>query len=220
MASAAQFAANRANARKSTGPRSDEGKAHSSNNALKHGFNSKRLIVRDDEREEFDELRQSLAAEFTPSTPYMWVLFEQIIHAAWNIRRVERAEAELFENGLDPLGNPAHLRQMELLTRYRARHENSFFRFKKELAAFQTNLINFRNCIPPASQDFFPFLADIHSIHQARRNATRAFNWKHFQTDKQKAAHEAAKARRDAEFLKKHHPSLARQIDPAHQPQT
>jgi hypothetical protein len=40
MASERQIAANRANARKSTGPRSDSGKTRASRNALKHGLNT------------------------------------------------------------------------------------------------------------------------------------------------------------------------------------
>jgi hypothetical protein len=40
MASERQRAANRANARKSTGPRSDSGKKRASRNALKHGLNT------------------------------------------------------------------------------------------------------------------------------------------------------------------------------------
>jgi len=40
MASERQLAANRANARKSSGPRSASGKTRASRNALKHGLNT------------------------------------------------------------------------------------------------------------------------------------------------------------------------------------
>jgi hypothetical protein len=45
MATPAQIAANRANAQKSTGPRTAEGKAASRLNALKHGLDAESLII-------------------------------------------------------------------------------------------------------------------------------------------------------------------------------
>ena len=43
-------AANRAIALHSTGPKTEAGKQHSSQNAIKHGFYSKSFLIRDDER--------------------------------------------------------------------------------------------------------------------------------------------------------------------------
>ena len=57
--SAAQFAANRANALKSTGPKTLEGKAKVAMNALRHGLTAQQIIVRDDEREEFQAMERS-----------------------------------------------------------------------------------------------------------------------------------------------------------------
>ena len=45
MASEAQIAANRANAQRSTGPRSEEGKARVAQNGLKHGLCSTRVLL-------------------------------------------------------------------------------------------------------------------------------------------------------------------------------
>ena len=53
MASQAQITANRENAKKSTGPKTAEGKSRSSQNALKHGYNSAELVIPEDLREEF-----------------------------------------------------------------------------------------------------------------------------------------------------------------------
>ena len=44
MTTAAQLEANRRNARQSTGPRTDSGKARSSQNAVKHGFTGRLLV--------------------------------------------------------------------------------------------------------------------------------------------------------------------------------
>ena len=45
MTTDAQNEANRRNAKKSTGPRSQAGKAVASQNALKHGLTAKRVII-------------------------------------------------------------------------------------------------------------------------------------------------------------------------------
>ena len=60
-------AANAANAQHSTGPRTPEGKAASSRNAVKHGLASRDLVVRDDEQDAFHQLQQSLLQEIAPA---------------------------------------------------------------------------------------------------------------------------------------------------------
>jgi hypothetical protein len=56
MSTAAQIAANQANAKLSTGPRTPEGKAIVAGNAVKHGFCSSQAIVCDEDRGLFEEL--------------------------------------------------------------------------------------------------------------------------------------------------------------------
>ena len=48
MASDAQIEANRANAQKSTGPRTAEGKAKVAPNAIKHGLLAEQVVVKDE----------------------------------------------------------------------------------------------------------------------------------------------------------------------------
>ena len=56
MATPAQFLANQINAQKSTGPRSDEGKAVSRFNALKHAASAQSLIIPgEDEKDPSDQ---------------------------------------------------------------------------------------------------------------------------------------------------------------------
>jgi len=63
-----QFAAHRQNARKSTGPRTDEGNVASRVNALKHGLLAKDVVLPNEDPARFDELYEGLAAEFQPQT--------------------------------------------------------------------------------------------------------------------------------------------------------
>jgi hypothetical protein len=139
MSSAAQLAANAANAQHSTGPRTPEGKERSSQNATRHGLTSTRLIVQDDEREEFEELQSSLREEVRPEGALEQDVFTQLVHASWNLRRSRRLEAEQFVGGVDPLTDPNREKQMDRLARYQARIERSYYRALKELRALQTN---------------------------------------------------------------------------------
>ncbi len=64
-------AANRANAQRSTGPRTPDGKARSSLNALRHGILAKAaynaIIEGKERRAEFEEIVAGLAQEYQPS---------------------------------------------------------------------------------------------------------------------------------------------------------
>src|SRR5712692_6027546 len=68
MPSDRQMNANRNNARRSTGPKSDPGKAASSRNALKHGLAAKHHLLPIENTEEFHELLDACREEFQPQT--------------------------------------------------------------------------------------------------------------------------------------------------------
>ena len=67
MASKRQLEANRANARRSTGPRTPQGKASSSKNALSHGLAARLELMADEDPAEYDALREGLEADFQVS---------------------------------------------------------------------------------------------------------------------------------------------------------
>ena len=71
MTSNDQIAANRANSELSTGPRTEEGKARSSQNSLKHGAFSKSILLPGESQEEFDALfaglRKDVKYPFRPN---------------------------------------------------------------------------------------------------------------------------------------------------------
>src|SRR5579883_1922978 len=79
MATPAQIAANRLNAQKSTGPRSDEGKAVSRFNALKHAATARSLIIPGEEEAALDELSAAYREQFQPVGPEETLLVEKII---------------------------------------------------------------------------------------------------------------------------------------------
>ena len=137
MASQAQILANRQNAQLSTGPATAPGKARSSQNARKHGLTAAVLIVRDDEREAFASLEASRATQLAPQGALEEIVFNQLLHAAWNQRRLRRLEAELFHHNLDPLADPAQAPTLDRYARYQARFDRAFHRALRELKALQ-----------------------------------------------------------------------------------
>jgi hypothetical protein len=91
-----QLVARRANAAKSTGPRTLDGKSVAAMNALKHGFFSHDLVNSNlDGRarvEEFNALLDSLLEEFQPETALERILVDEIAAQCWRIRRILRYE--------------------------------------------------------------------------------------------------------------------------------
>jgi len=75
MSTERQIAANKANAQKSTGPKTDEGKARSCLNHLSHGFTSNTAqLIPDEDPEEFKALLADLMNEYQPATPTEQIL--------------------------------------------------------------------------------------------------------------------------------------------------
>src|ERR1044072_4460350 len=69
MATENQIAANRRNAQHSTGPRSVEGKARSSRNALKTGLYCPGIIIGKESPVQLIQLEAAYTAEYAPATP-------------------------------------------------------------------------------------------------------------------------------------------------------
>ena len=83
MASPAQITASRANAQLSTGPRSVEGKAASSRNALKLGITAQSMIIPGEDPAALDQLTADYRQQFQPVGPVETALLETIIRAQW-----------------------------------------------------------------------------------------------------------------------------------------
>src|SRR5437667_6531771 len=93
--SPARLAANAANAQHSTGPHTPEGQARSSQNARTHGLTARDVVIAPDEREEFEQLLNDYQTHVKPQDPIQRTLFDELVSAAWNLRRVRRMEVQL-----------------------------------------------------------------------------------------------------------------------------
>ena len=96
MTSEKKAEANRQNALKSTGPRTPEGKAAVSRNALKHGLLSKEILLPGEDEQALTELGERLRDELQPFGELENLLVDQIISAYWRLRRLGRVETGIF----------------------------------------------------------------------------------------------------------------------------
>ena len=123
MATPAQVDANQANSQKSTGPKTEAGKAASSRNRLSHGFASSTRFVKGEDPAEFNLLLDDLISEHQPATPTEQILVEQMAHHHWiNLRAARLLDREI-ERHLVVGMSPVHF---GLFIRYQTSAERSF----------------------------------------------------------------------------------------------
>ena len=145
MASAAQIAANQANAQLSTGPRTPEGKAAVARNRTTHGLSSPDFfLLSGEDPEEFGALLASYHQEHQPDGPTESFLVNELAHSQWKLRRIAAMEAGLLGAG-DPHSSPDELMRADLagpeqllkLGRYEARIRRDWYRALSELRALR-----------------------------------------------------------------------------------
>lgn len=102
-----QISANRANAKKSTGPVTAAGKERASLNALRHGMYSQRVVLQYEHAPHYDELRENLLRSWQPVNAQEKLLVEQIAQAAWRLQRAYRVETGTFDLWLRDLCHKA-----------------------------------------------------------------------------------------------------------------
>jgi hypothetical protein len=85
MVSTKKLVANRANAKKSTGPKSAEGKARSSLNSWKHGLTAERILIVGEDAREFETLCAELMEEWKPKSRTECALVERMAVQFWRL---------------------------------------------------------------------------------------------------------------------------------------
>jgi len=164
MATQAQITANRRNAKKSTGPRTPEGKATASQNSLKHGLTAKRDIIKSENQAEFDHHRRRFFAELDPSSAIEYMLAERIISLSWRLQRActihnltidaleeKRSQLSYLPSHRKPepgqldltlghiaIDDFAHTRVLDGLIMYERRFEHSLYRTLLEFQRLQS----------------------------------------------------------------------------------
>lgn len=97
MISDKQLEANRRNALKSTGPKTEDGKSISSKNALTHGLRAQQIVIEGESQEEFDDFCELLIDHLSPDGPLEMLLVDRIAASFWRLRRTGHIEAQIFD---------------------------------------------------------------------------------------------------------------------------
>jgi len=157
MTSPAQFAANRLNAQKSTGPKTPAGKARVAQSALWHGLTAASLVAFDEDEADFDDFHNwLLTRDLQPTGTFECSLVERIAVLSWRLRRVAKAEAALinksarYKSGFPPPTDQAEaadtdagtafdqaLQKMGALSRHEATIERALTRAISQLTHCQ-----------------------------------------------------------------------------------
>jgi hypothetical protein len=134
----ARAIANRKNALKSTGPRTDAGKAISRQNSIRHGLLASKVVVPGfEDRQEFEAFSLEMAQTLLPVGPLESRLCEEITSCFWRLERARKFEASEIRKAKEslsmqgvtsvvvqrPLPRVEHLSDDELEHIIRAFHE-------------------------------------------------------------------------------------------------
>ena len=130
MSTPAQTAANQQNAKHSSGPRTEEGKAASSQNNFRHGFTANFKVLDWENQEEFTSLLTNFCVEHQPASPFELVLVQKMAQHFWLAQRALILQEQCFR---PDLAMQEADRKLALYLRYQATQERAFGKCADEL---------------------------------------------------------------------------------------
>jgi hypothetical protein len=133
MATEAQREANRRNAQKSSGPRTDAGKARVSRNATQHGLCNTLPVMSDEDRAQFEEILNDLNEEHQPNGTTEGLLVYKMAAAFLNSWRANI----LLTERLDINDTQDDSKQVALMLRYFNTADRAFNRNLTDLRKLQ-----------------------------------------------------------------------------------
>jgi hypothetical protein len=97
MTSLRQIESNRRNAQKSTGPKSDEGKARASRSAIRHGLTAETVIKLLEDPDDYRAFELAVTADYDAETAVERELVLRLASLLWRLRRATAIETGLLE---------------------------------------------------------------------------------------------------------------------------
>jgi hypothetical protein len=101
MATQKQIKANRKNAKKSTGPKTAEGKEKVSKNAVKHGLFAAEAVVTGENAADYEAYLESFLTEMKPVGAVENMLVERFVSLSWRLLRAQRMQNQVIENFIE-----------------------------------------------------------------------------------------------------------------------
>src|SRR3954447_22692983 len=92
-----QIESNRRNARRSTGPTTEEGKLRSRRNAVRHGLTAETVIGALEDAEDYKAFEAAVIADYDAQSAVERELVLRLASLLWRIRRATTMETGLFE---------------------------------------------------------------------------------------------------------------------------
>ena len=97
MTSYRQIEANRRNALRSTGPRTEAGKLQSRRNAVRHGLTAETVIGSLEDAEDYSAFEAAIIADYDAQSAVERELVLRLASILWRLRRATTMETGLFE---------------------------------------------------------------------------------------------------------------------------
>ena len=107
MTTLTQIESNRRNAQHSTGPRTPEGKAASSMNALKSGIDAESNIIPGEDAAALTSLAERLYQDCQPQTVIESLLVDDIVRDTWLLTRLARIDAQILIHTMEDTNYPS-----------------------------------------------------------------------------------------------------------------
>jgi hypothetical protein len=180
VCSEAKLAANRANAQHSTGPRTEEGKAKSSMNAVKTGLTGRTVLLPTDDALAYQHHLDRHFREFSPATDKEKALVQTIADTEWRLLRIAPLEAgiyavgrrklaDLFPEEKDP-ANRADLITAEIFMTYRKDFSNLALQERRLRNQRQADIAQLRELQKERIEKHLQNLQRAAALYAARRS--------------------------------------------------
>ena len=108
--------------------------------------------------------QNSLTTELAPQGAIETVTFHELLHAAWNLQRFRRIEAECSTGTAADFTDPATIKVLDRLTRYQSRTQRSYYKALQELRILQTNRALRDVKLHEEAADQVPAITDINDL--------------------------------------------------------
>lgn len=167
MATEKQINANRLNAEKSTGPTTEDGKAKSAANSIKHGLLAKTKLLSSEKPEDYSDHRNLIFEAIQPVGKFEELLTEKIVVLHWRLNRLLSIECDILSNneldevyfnfgkqGPKTLGTrfKSNTNSLSILSRYESMLERTLIRVMNQIERLQDRR-NGKVVLPPVVVD-------------------------------------------------------------------